>query len=85
MWALEWAWHPAETNMRYARSLRIYMPIISRLYKFGDHTVHMDGDPDQEYIYFIGSKTLSSLPSTCYILSEESSIPLYSRSNAYNK
>jgi len=31
-------------------------------------------DPDQEYIYFIGLKTI---PSTCYILSDESSIPFY--------
>jgi len=35
-------------------------------------------DPDQEYIYFMGSETL---PSTCYILSDEASIPFYSTSN----
>jgi len=29
-------------------------------------------DPDQAYIYFMGSETL---PSACYILSDESSIP----------
>jgi len=39
-------------------------------------------DPDQEYIYFVGSETL---PSTCYILSDESSLPLYSTSNWYKK
>jgi len=39
-------------------------------------------DPDQEFIYFMGSKTL---PSTCYILSAESSIPFYSTNNGYNK
>jgi len=39
-------------------------------------------DPDQEYIYFVGSETLSS---ACYILSDESSIPFYSTSNGYNK
>jgi len=38
-------------------------------------------DPDQEYIYFMGSETL---PSACYILSDESSIPFYSTSNGYN-
>jgi len=38
-------------------------------------------DPDQEYIYFIGLKTI---PSTCYILSDESSIPFFSTSNGYN-
>jgi len=32
-------------------------------------------DPDQEYIHFMGSETL---PSACYILSNESSIPFYS-------
>jgi len=39
-------------------------------------------DPDQEYIYFMGSETL---PSACYIHSDESSIPIYSTSNGYNK
>jgi len=34
-------------------------------------------DPDQEYIYFIGSETL---PSACYILSDESRISFYSTS-----
>jgi len=29
-------------------------------------------NPDQEYIYFMGSETL---PSACYTLSDESSIP----------
>jgi len=38
-------------------------------------------DPDQEYIYFMGSETL---PSACYILSDESRIPFYSTSNGYN-
>jgi len=38
-------------------------------------------DPDQEYIYFTGSETV---PSACYILSDESSIPIYSTSNGYN-
>jgi len=36
---------------------------------------------DQEYINFMGSETLSS---TCYILSDKSSIPFYSTSNEYN-
>jgi len=40
----------------------------------------LDLDPDQEYIYFVGSETL---PSACYILSDESSIPFYSTSNGY--
>jgi len=35
----------------------------------------MASDPDQEYIHFMGSETL---PSACYILSDESSIPFYS-------
>jgi len=35
-------------------------------------------DPDQEYIYFMGSETL---PSACYTVSDESSIPFYSTSN----
>jgi len=28
LWALEWAWHPAETNLRCAGSPRIYMAWI---------------------------------------------------------
>jgi len=39
-------------------------------------------DPDQEYIYFMGSETL---PSACYIVSDESSTSFYSTSNRYNK
>jgi len=33
-------------------------------------------------LYFMGSETL---PSACYILSDESSIPFYSTSNGYDK
>jgi len=39
------------------------------------------GGPDHECIYFMGSETL---PSACYILSDESIILFYSTSNAYN-
>jgi len=39
-----------------------------------------EGDVNQ--IYFMGSETL---PSACYILSDDSSIPFYSTSNGYNK
>jgi len=39
-------------------------------------------DETKEYIYLMGSE---KLPSACYILSDESGIPLYSRSNGYNK
>jgi len=61
-------------------------------YSFRDLSVHPDrqtdghgkidsaSDPDQECIYFMGPKTL---PSACYILSDESSIPFYSTSNGY--
>jgi len=38
-------------------------------------------DTDQEYTYFMGSEML---PSTYYILSEESSTPFYSKSNGYS-
>jgi len=36
------------------------------------YILDQDHYPDQEYIYFMGSETL---PSACYILSDESSIP----------
>jgi len=39
-------------------------------------------DPDQEYIYIIGSETY---PTTSYILSDESSIPFNSTSKRYNE
>jgi len=54
---------------------------------FRDLSVHTDGriwldrfgsDPDQKYIYFMGSERL---PITCYVLSVESNIPCYSTSN----
>jgi len=37
-------------------------------------------DPDQEYVYFMGSETLPS----ALQLSDESSIPFYSMRNGYN-
>jgi len=51
-------------------------------YTFHDNSVHTDGQTDEyiyfmgEYIYFMESETL---PSTCYMLSVEASIPFYSR------
>jgi len=54
--------------------------IVSEISAF----IRTDGrasDPDQEYIYFVGSITF---PSACYILSDESSIPFYSSSNGCN-
>jgi len=60
-------------------------------FTFRDLSVHPDGQidgqtdmarsTDQEYVYFMGSETL---PSACYILSDESNIPFYSTSNGYN-
>jgi len=43
--------------------------------------IDLASDLYQEYIYFMGSETL---PSACYILSDESSIPFYSTCNGYN-
>jgi len=37
-------------------------------------------NPEQEYVYFIRSKTL---PSSCYIFSGEYNIPFYTTSKAY--
>jgi len=31
LWALEWAWHPAETHMRCAKSSGIWMPSLNSL------------------------------------------------------
>jgi len=39
------AWHPAETKLRCARSLQIYMP-NSKFTAFIDHSVHTDGLAD---------------------------------------
>jgi len=96
LWALEWAWHSTETNLRCVRSsgickpnLNSLAPIVSEISAFfrtdrrtdGHGLIDSASDPDQEYIYFMGSETL---PSACYILSDESSIPFYSTSNGYN-
>jgi len=90
LWALEWAWHSAETNLRCAGISGICMPnlsivacVVSEISAFirTDGLTDSASDPDQEYIHFKGSETL---PSACYILSEESSIPFYSTSNGYN-
>jgi len=47
------------------------------------HLAEIDSasDPDQEYIHFMGSETLSSI---CYIIFDKSNIPFYSTSNGYN-
>jgi len=94
LWALEWAWHFAETYLRCVRSsgictpnLNSLAPIVSEISAFirtdgrTDRRTWLERDPDQEYIYFMGSETL---PSACYILFDESSIPSYSTSNGYN-
>jgi len=88
LWALEWAWHFAETNLRCAGVSGICMQnpsvvafIVSDISAFirtdGHGLIDSASNPDQEYIYFMGSETL---PSACYILSEESNIPFYSTS-----
>jgi len=45
LWALEWAWHPAETNLRCAGSPKICMPNSKKpsSYSFRDLSVHTDG------------------------------------------
>jgi len=96
LWALEWAWHSAETNLRCVRSSGICTPSLNSLAlprsqrssgrtdrrTNGHGFIDAASDPDQEYIYFIRSETL---PSACYILSDETSIPFYSTSNGYKK
>jgi len=72
-----WAWHSAEICTPNLNSLA---PIVSEISAFIRTDRRTDGDPDQEYIYFLGSETL---PSACYILSDKSSIPFYSTSNGY--
>jgi len=57
LWALEWAWHTDETNMRCAGIFRICMPnpsiaasIVSEITDAGQ--IDSDSDPDEEYTYF---------------------------------
>jgi len=83
LWALEWAWHAAKTNMRCVkRNLNGIAFIFSEISAFirtdkqTDRRTWLDqfaSDPDQE-----------TLSSAFYILSNESSIPFYSTSNWYN-
>jgi len=89
LWALEWAWHPAETNLRCAGGPGICMSlalIVSEISAFirtdGHGWIDSASDPDQEYIYFMG---LEKLPFACDILSDESSIPFYPTNNGYKK
>jgi len=58
--------------------------IVSEISAFirTDGKIDSASGPDQEYIHFMGSETL---PSACYILFDESSIPFYFSSNGYNK
>jgi len=73
LWALELSCHPAERNLRCARSLEIRTPnpnslalIVSEISAFiraegqtaSDPDQEYIYDPDQEYIYFMGSETL---------------------------
>jgi len=78
LWALEWTWHDAETNLRCVRSSGICTPnrnslalIVSEISAF----IRTDGQTNMTRstrLYFIGSG-----PPACYILSDESSIPFY--------
>jgi len=81
LWALKWA-------LRCVRSSGIFIPspnslavIVSEISAFirtdGHGLIDLASNPDQEYIYCMGS-----LPSACYILSDETSIPFYSTSKA---
>jgi len=93
LWAVEWAWYIAETNLRCVRSSGICMPSLNSLALIVSE-ISTDGQTDMArstrllilikniYVYFMGSETLSS---ACYILSDESSIPFYSTSNGYKK
>jgi len=74
LWALERAWHAAETNLR----LVLIVSEISAFIRTNRRTwLDRLGDPSDPS----GSETL---PSACYLLSDESSIPFYSTSNGYN-
>jgi len=57
----------------------IVAPIVSEISAFirtdGHGWIDSASDPDQEYIYFMESETLTS---ACYVLSDESSITFYS-------
>jgi len=56
-----------------ARISRICIIYISAVIRTDGHgEIDLDYNPDQKHIFFIGSETL---PSTCYILFEESYIP----------
>jgi len=48
----------------------------------GHGKIHSPSDPDEEYVYYMGSEALPSIFS--YFLSDESSIPFYSTSNGYS-
>jgi len=47
LWALEWAWHPAETNLRYVRSLGICMLSPNSLVSEISAFIRTDGKADR--------------------------------------
>jgi len=47
LWALEWAWHPAETKMRCEALKSLHAKYqLSSFYSFRDLSVHTDGQTD---------------------------------------
>jgi len=58
----------------------IFSEISALIRTDGQGKIDSASDPDQEYIYFVGSETL---PSVCYIPFDKCSIPFYSTSNGY--
>jgi len=51
LWAFDWAWHIAETNLRCVRSSGICMPNLNSLaYSFRDHSAHPDGRTDGQTV-----------------------------------
>jgi len=79
-WALEWTWHPADTNLRCARSSGICIPIPNSLVLIVSEIsafIRTDRQTDMTR-----STRLEIL--TKNLFSDESSIPFYSTSNGYN-
>jgi len=67
LWSLEWAWHPAEVNLRCARVFRKFMPnpkILAFIVSENTSFIRTDGHRARSTRLVIGSETL--LPVTYF-------------------
>jgi len=84
LWALKWAWHIAETNLRCVRSSGICMQNLNSLaLKVSEISAFIRADRQTDMAR--STRLVILIIFFCYMFSDECSIPFYSTSNGYNK